>query len=221
MGRDYLSSMALIRTVFQDELDGVSQTLQEMSEMVILAISSATDAILTANLELAQEVIKSDDLIDSVQHELDDRIIEIIARQQPVATDLRALVTALRISSDLERMGDMAHHIAKTARLRHPKVAVPAETTEIISHMGKNMAQKMTQVIVTRSTDLSLEVEKDDDQMDDLHRKLISKILELKWESGVEGAVDLTLLGRHFERYADHAVSVARRINFLVTGSYR
>jgi phosphate transport system protein len=224
MGRDYLSSMALIRTVFQDELDGVSQTLQEMSEMVILAISSATDAILTANLELAQEVIKSDDLIDSVQHELDDRIIEIIARQQPVATDLRALVTALRISSDLERMGDMAHHIAKTARLRHPKVSVPAETTEIISHMGtvaKNMAQKMTQVIVTRSTDLSLEVEKDDDQMDDLHRKLISKILEMKWESGVEGAVDLTLLGRHFERYADHAVSVARRINFLVTGSYR
>lgn len=216
--------MALIRTVFQDELDGVSQTLQDLSEMVISSIGTATEAILNADLKLAEEVIKSDDHIDAIQHELDARIIEIIARQQPVATDLRALVTALRISADLERMGDMAHHVAKTARLRHPNQAIPAPATEIISHMGtvaKNMAQKMGQVISTRSTDLSLEVEKDDDQMDELHRRLITTIIEMKWESGVEGAIDLTLVGRYFERYADHAVSVARRINFLVTGSYR
>jgi phosphate transport system protein len=215
--------MALIRSVFQDELDGVSQTLLDLANMVAESMGKATDSILTVDLKLAEEVIKADTQIDDVQHELDARIIDIIARQQPVASDLRALVTALRMSADLERMGDLAHHVAKVTRLRHPNSAVPKEAIEIISTMGKVaqvMATKTGTVIATRDTDLSKVVEKDDDQMDELHRKLIATIISMKWESGVEGAIDLTLLGRYFERYADHAVSISKRVYFLVKGTY-
>jgi phosphate transport system protein len=215
--------MALIRSVFQDELDGVSQTLLDLSNMVSESIGKATKAILTTDLKLAEEVIKTDEQIDAVQHDLDGRIIDIIARQQPVASDLRALVTALRMSADLERMGDLAHHVAKIARLRHPQAAVPAQTVDIIRGMGEvaqAMATKTGLVISTRDTKLAREVEKDDDQMDDLHRELISTIIGMKWDAGIESAIDLTLLGRYFERYSDHAVSVSRRVYFLVTGSF-
>jgi phosphate transport system protein len=215
--------MALIRSVFQDELDGVSQTLLDLANMVSESMGKATDSILNVDLKVAEEVIKADERIDTVQHDLDARIIDIIARQQPVASDLRALVTALRMSADLERMGDLAHHVAKVTRLRHPNSAIPKETTEIISTMGKvaqAMATKTGVVIATRDTDLSREVEHDDDQMDDLHRKLISTIIAMKWDQGVEGAIDLTLLGRYFERYADHAVSISKRVYFLVKGTY-
>ena len=215
--------MALIRSVFQDELDGVSQTLVDLTNMVSESMGKATDAILNVDLKLAEDVIKTDENIDSVQHELDARIIDIIARQQPVASDLRALVTALRMSSDLERMGDFAHHVAKTARYRHPAAAVPKEAVEIVREMSKvaqQIATKTGVVIASRDTDLALEVEKDDDRMDALHRDLISTIVGMKWDQGVESAIDLTLLGRYYERYADHAVSVSRRVYFLVTGSF-
>lgn len=215
--------MTFIRSVFQDELDGVSQTLVDLANMVSESMGKATDAILSVDLKLAEEVIKTDEHIDNVQHELDARIIDIIARQQPVASDLRALVTALRMSSDLERMGDFAHHIAKTARLRHPAAAVPPEAVEIVREMSKvaqEIATKTGNVIASRDTALALQIEKDDDQMDALHRKLISTIVDMKWDQGVESAIDLTLLGRYYERYADHAVSVSRRVYFLVTGSF-
>ena len=215
--------MALIRSVFQDELDGVSQSLVDLTEMVSLSIAKATQAVLKADLALAEEVIATDDQIDNFQHDLDARIIDIIARQQPVASDLRALVTALRMSADLERMGDMSHHVAKIARLRHPDAAVPAELLEMFQAMG-NAAEKITNktglVIATRDTEMALEVERDDDEMDKLHRKLISTLVDSSWSHGVEAAIDLTLLGRYYERYADHAVSVSRRVYFLVTGKF-
>lgn len=219
----YVEGMALIRSVFQDELDGVSQSLVDLTEMVSLSIAKATHSILMTDLALAEEVIATDDQIDNFQHELDARIIDIIARQQPVASDLRALVTALRMSADLERMGDMAHHVAKIARLRHPDPAVPAELLPVFEAMG-SAAQKITnktgQVIATRDTEMALEVERDDDEMDKLHRQLISTLVDPHWKHGVEPAIDLTLLGRYYERYADHAVSVSRRVYFLVTGKY-
>lgn len=215
--------MALIRSVFQDELDGVSQTLVDLTTMVADSIAKATDAILSSDLSLEEDVIKTDDMIDNVQHELDARIIDIIARQQPVASDLRALITALRMSADLERMGDMAHHVAKIGRLRHPASAVPAELVPTIKQMGlvaQQIATKTGVVIATRDTDLALEVERDDDEMDKLHRDLISTLVDSNWKNGVESAIDLTLIGRYFERYADHAVSVSRRVYFLVTGKF-
>jgi phosphate transport system protein len=215
--------MVLIRSVFQEELDGVSQSLVDLTTMVADSMHKATDALINANLALAEEVISSDEKIDNYQHDLDSRIIDIIARQQPVATDLRALVTALRMSADLERMGDLAHHVAKVSRLRHPNSAVPNDLKSTISQMGvvaEAIARKVGTVIETRNTVLALEVEKDDDEMDKLHRDCISALTGKDWDKGVDTAIDLTLLGRYYERYADHAVSVARRVYFLVTGSY-
>jgi phosphate transport system protein len=215
--------MALIRSVFQDELDNVSQSLVDLTAMVSASMSKATTAILSCDLKLAEEVIATDVNIDDYQHENDSRIIDIIARQQPVASDLRALVTALRMGSDLERMGDLAHHVAKVARLRHPNAAVPPELVAIIQAMGVAavaITEKTGVVIATRNTQMALEIERDDDVMDDLHRKLIAVLIEPTWKHGIETAIDLTLLGRYYERYADHAVSISRRVYFLVTGEY-
>jgi len=215
--------MALIRSIFQEELDAVSQTLVDLTKMVSDSINKATTSLIDANLSLAEEVITFDEKIDQIQHDLDARIIDIIARQQPVATDLRALITALRMSADLERMGDLAHHIAKVARLRHPGSAVPLElqtTLQRMGHVAENIARKVGTVVESRDTALALEVEKDDDEMDKLHRDLISVLTSAQWTSGVDSAIDLTLLGRYYERFADHAVSVARRVYYLVTGEF-
>jgi len=215
--------MALIRSVFQDELDGVSQSLVDLTDMVAVSISKATESILNCDLKLAEEVIASDDTIDEFQHALDARIIDIIARQQPVASDLRALVTALRMSADLERMGDMSHHVAKITRLRHPDAAIPSELIASFKQMGEaaeKIARKTGSVIASRDTEVALQVEKDDDEMDKLHRLLIGTLVDPNWKHGVESAIDLTLLGRYYERFADHAVSVSRRVYYLVTGKF-
>jgi phosphate transport system protein len=215
--------MSWLRSAFQDELDGVTQSLLELSSLVSSAITQATHALLTADLSEAEAVIAADDRVDEIQHELDARIIDIIARQQPVASDLRALVTALRMSADLERMGDMAHHIAKITRLRHPGAAVPSELLLTIEEMGKVarlISDKVGGIIDSKDIDKALEVEKDDDEMDLLHRRLFTALLEPSWPHGIETAIDMTLIGRYYERYADHAVSVSRRIHFQVTGKY-
>jgi len=215
--------MSWLRSAFQDELDGVTSTLVELSSIVSSAIEKATHALVNADLAEAEEVIAADDRIDHMQHELDGRIIDIIARQQPVASDLRALVTALRMSADLERMGDMAHHVAKITRLRHPQTAVPSELLTSIEQMGnvaKTIADKAGAVINSRDIDKALELERDDDEMDILHRKLFTILLDDSWEHGIETAIDITLIGRYYERFADHAVSVARRVYFLVTGKF-
>ena len=219
----YLLRMALIRSAYQDELDGVSQSLVDLTNMVTASVVKASKAVQSADLALAEEVIAADAKIDDLQHELDARIIDIIARQQPVASDLRALVTAMRMSADLERMGDLAHHIAKVARLRHPDCAIPEALLLPFTEMG-HVAEKLSimvaGVITTRDTEMALQVEKDDDEMDDLHKKVISTIIHQSSGLSIETAIDLTLLGRYYERYADHAVSVARRVYFLVTGTF-
>jgi phosphate transport system protein len=194
-----------------------------MAGLVKTAMQNATTALLTADLALAEKVIADDLIIDEIQHELDARTINLIARQSPVATDLRTLVTSLRMSADLERMGDLAHHIAKAARMRYPATAVPPELSLTIEEMGRvcvSIIEKVALVIKNRDTDRALEVEKDDDVIDSLHRKIIQTLLEPSWQHGIETAIDMTLLGRYYERSADHAVSIARRVYFLVTGTY-
>ena len=215
--------MALIRSAFQDELDNVSQSLVDLTHMVSESIIKSSKALLSADLNLAEEVIATDSKIDDYQHDLDTRIIDIIARQQPVASDLRALITALRMSADLERMGDLSHHIAKVARLRHPNSAIPNELVLVFTEMGhvaEKLSTKVATVITTRDTDMALQVEKDDDEMDDLHRKVIAGIISNGPDITTESAIDLTLLGRYYERFADHAVAVARRVYFLVKGEF-
>ena len=212
-----------MRNAFQEELDSIHGTLVRMGKLVEESMSSATKALLEPNLELAQKIIKEDDTIDDMQHELDARTMLIIARQSPVAGDLRTLVTSLRMSADLERMGDMAHHIAKLARMLYPNCAVPAEIKEIIVQMDRvavGIIQKTTAAIETRNTTLALQLEKDDDEMDKLHRQLFQTLMQDDWSHGTEVAIDMTLLGRYYERCADHAVSVGRRVYYMVEGEY-
>jgi phosphate transport system protein len=212
-----------MRNAFHDELDGIGTTLLQMTGLVKIAMNGATTSLLTVDLGMAEKVIAADNVIDDIQHELDARTINLIARQQPVATDLRTLVTSLRMSADLERMGDLAHHVAKQARMRYPNSAVPAELVPIITAMGSvadKLVDKLSSVMEHRDTVRALEIETDDDEMDKLHRDLIVVLLSKDWNHGVETAIDMTLLGRYYERFADHAVSIARRVYFSVTGEF-
>jgi phosphate transport system protein len=212
-----------MRNAFHDELDSIGTTLLQMAGLVKIALVEATTALLASDLTIAEKVIAADSVIDDIQHELDARTINLMARQQPVASDLRTLVTSLRMSADLERMGDLAHHVAKQARMRYPNSAVPAELVPIITSMGMvadKLIEKLTVVMEHRDTVRALEIETDDDEMDKLHRDLIEALLADDWTYGIETAIDMTLLGRYYERFADHAVSISRRVYFLVTGEF-
>jgi phosphate transport system protein len=212
-----------MRDAFHEELDAINNTLVDLSHRVCKAMEQATHALLTADLALAERVIAEDNQIDEIQHDLDARTIDLMARQQPVASDLRALVVSLRMSADLERMGDLAHHIAKSARMRYPATAVPPELLLTIQEMGaaaSKICKKTGVVISSRDTVLALELERDDDELDHLHRKLFIALLDPAWPHGIETAIDMTLIGRYYERFGDHAVSIARRVYFMVTGEY-
>ena len=212
-----------MRDAFHEEIDAIGQSLLNMAGLVNQAMSDATKALVNADLTLAEKVIAADDVIDQMQHDLDARTINLMARQQPVASDLRTLVTGLRMSADLERMGDMAHHIAKSARMRYPNSAIPEELKPLITKMGETankIIAKLIQVMKDRDLNKSLEIPADDDEMDKLHRQLIAAILADDWRHDNEMTIDLTLIGRNYERCCDHAVSISRRIYYLVTGEY-
>jgi len=210
-----------MRQTFHDELDHIGRSLVEMNALVTAAMSRATVALLEADLGLAERVISDDTKIDAVRDELEGRAFDLLARQQPVAGDLRIIVTSLRMVADLERMGDLALHIAKVARMRYPACAVPAEVQDTIRQMGsvaERIAGKAGDAIAGKDVALAEELESDDDAMDTLHRRLFSILLSDDWRYGIEPAIDMTLIGRYYERFADHAVSVARRVIYLVTG---
>jgi phosphate transport system protein len=212
-----------MRDLFHEELDAIGNQLVEMTRLAGSAMARATTALLDADLNLAESVIEADDLIDDLRHDLESRALDLLARQQPVATDLRTIVASLRMSADLERMGDGALHVAKVARLRYPSSAIPAELRATILQMGQvaeRIVAKAGSVIASRDVAAALEFESDDDEMDRLHRDLFRQMLHKDWPHGVETAVDVALCGRYYERYADHAVSVARRVIFLATGEY-
>ena len=116
-----------MRKAFHEELDRVAETLVEMTHLASSAMSRATTALLDADIHLADSVIAADAEIDARRAELDLMSFDLLARQQPVATDLRVIVTSMRMSSDIERMGDLARHVAKIARLRYPASAVPPD----------------------------------------------------------------------------------------------
>lgn len=212
-----------MRDQYHEELETIGTTLVEMAGLVSQAMRNATTALLDANLAVAEEVIASDRAIDRLQHDLDARTVDLMARQQPVAGDLRTLVASLRMSADLERMGDLANHVAKVARMRYPAVAVPSELLEIVEKMAvvaEILSKKVAIVIRDRDTEKAVQLGTDDDDMDILHRRLFIALLDPAWPHGNEVAIDMTLIGRYYERFADHAVSVGRRLYYLVTGEY-
>ncbi|HEY3716297.1 MAG TPA: phosphate signaling complex protein PhoU [Jatrophihabitantaceae bacterium] len=210
-----------MRDIYHDELDDIGKTLVNMTLLVRAAMERATNALLDGDLSGAERVISDDPQVDALREDLEERTFQMIARQQPVATDLRVLITTLHLAADLERMGDLARHIAKVARMRYPEIAVPVEIRDVISQMGAvalSLVEKVSHVIEGRDVELAQAIEAEDDSMDALHRKLFTLLLSPNWTHGVEAAIDMTLIGRYYERYADHAVSVAQRVVFIVTG---
>ncbi|HRC13670.1 MAG: phosphate signaling complex protein PhoU [Actinomycetales bacterium] len=210
-----------MRDAFHEQLDSITTQLVDMTRLAGSAMARATTALLDADLHLAEDVITGDRTLDHAREHLDGLAIDVLARQQPVATDLRTVVTALRMSGDLERMGDLARHVAKVARLRFPNSAVPASLRAHILQMGQVaelVVTKSGSIIAARDVAEAVNIERDDDVMDDLHRRLFTVLATT--ELPTETIVDLTLLGRYYERFADHAVSVARRVVYLVTGEY-
>jgi phosphate transport system protein len=212
-----------MRDAFNEELRFISGQLVEMTRLTSSALNRATQAIMDADLELAESVITADEHIDAVRRDLDNRAVDVLARQQPVATDLRILVTAMRMSSDLERMGDLARHVAKLARLRYPTSAVPPSLRATFSEMAQvalRMTSQTGSIIASHDVDGAAKLQREDDEMDELHREVFRKMLDEDWDGGTEQAVDATLLSRYYERFGDHAVSVANRVVYLVTGEW-
>ena len=210
-----------MRQQYHEELADINNCLVEMANAVGSAMSKGTTALLDADVALADLVIAGDKQIDLTRENIDQRCFTLLARQQPVATDLRTIVTAMRIASDLERMGDLAVHVAKVARMRFPDHAVPLEVRPIFleaGHVAERLVAQTATVIAKLDVEAAGQLEADDDLMDQLHRQLFRELLSKDWPHGIEAAIDVTLLGRYYERFADHAVSVARRVVYLVTG---
>jgi phosphate transport system protein len=210
-----------VRETYREELDDINACLVEMANSVGSAMSTATTSLLDADVALADLVIAGDKDIDAARESIEQRCFTVLARQAPVAGDLRTITTTMRIISDLERMGDLAEHIAKLARMRFPEHAVPQEVRPILleaGHVAEMLVTKAGTIIATRDVAAAQELETDDDAMDQLHRELFRQLLSDGWPYGIETAIDITLLGRYYERFADHAVSVARRVVYLVTG---
>lgn len=210
-----------MRNAYHEELDALTDQLVEMTRLVGSAISRASTALLDADLTLAESVIEADDAVDALRDDLDARALDLLARQQPVASDLRIVVTTLKMSGDLERMGDLARHVARSARRRYPESAVPAPLRATIVEMGQvaeRLVAKAGSVIASHNVEEALQIEKDDDEMDRLHRALFADLLDVSSPYSVEAAIDVTLVSRYYERFADHAVALARRVVFLVTG---
>lgn len=210
-----------MRDAYTDQLDELAGALAGMCDDVATAMEKATRALLDADLKLAEQVIDEDLKIDEIRHAAEEKAFALLVLQAPVATDLRIVVSAIHGAGDIERMGDLALHVAQAARRRHPQPVLPDEIAPYFAEMGRigvELARKAVTVIKTRDLDAAAELETDDDAMDDLHKHMFTVLMDRNWDHGVEAAVDVTLLARFYERYADHAVAVARRIVYVITG---
>ena len=207
---------------FQDQLDTVNRELVEMTRLVGSAMNLATQSLLDADLTLAESVIAADARIDTLASDIEERCFDLISLRQPTAGDLRVVIGGLRIAASLERMGDLAEHVAKQARLRYPRLSIPQELRGTFAEMGglaEAIVSKTGAVIATQDVSLTADIARHDEQVDRLHRDLFTIVLSPSWSHGVEAAIDVTLLSRYYERYADHAVSVTRRVVTIVTGA--
>lgn len=210
-----------MRAIFDQELSQIGEDLLHMATLVATAIRDASRALATADLQLAEQVIEADIALDELERELDERCVILLARQQPVATDLRVVVSGLRISASIERMGDLARHVAQVARLRYPEKVLPESIKPLFDEFAvaaEKVAVDLVELLQSHDLDKAAQVEKDDDILDELHRHSFTATLGPDWDGNVSQTVDVTLLGRFYERFGDHAVSVANRITYLVTG---
>lgn len=222
--REFQGKDAYVRKVFQEELTQVGDQLVEISRLVSDAINKATTSFQVADVDLAQDVIAADARIDFLQNSLDERAIDILALQGPVASDLRMIVGSLRMSASLERMGDLARHIAQLARLRYPSTVIPASMTETFARMAEldqEIADKLTVLLESRDLEVARDILKANTAINDLHLSVFKAIAASEWNESPATTVDVALASRYFERFADHGVSVAQKVTYLVTGAWQ
>lgn len=212
-----------MRKVFQEELQKVHEDLVEIAQLVAEALDRAVEAFTTADVELAQEVIAADARIDFLQTALDEKAIEILALQGPVASDLRVIVGSLRMSASLERMGDLARHVAQLARLRYPEKAAPPSLVKTFARMAELDATIISEVaglLADHDLTRTSKIQAANAEIDELHASVFRAIADPSWTGSPALAVDAALVSRYFERFADHGVSVSRKVSYLVTGEW-
>ncbi len=212
-----------MREVFQQELQEVQDRLVEIASLVATSIERATTAFNDSNVTVAETVIADDSTIDELAASLDELAITILARQAPVARDLRIVVSALRISASLERMGDIASHIAQLARYRFPDKVVPQTLRETFARMGQldvEIAHRLVDLLETEDVQIAEEIRNEDDKVDELHVSVFDAVLAETWAGEASATVDATLASRYHERFADHAVSIAKKVQYLATGNW-
>jgi phosphate transport system protein len=210
-----------MRTAYHEQLDALTNQLAEMCRMAGIALERATQSLLQADLVLAEQVIGDHEQIIAASARAEEGAFVLLALQAPVAGDLRAIVGSIQIVADVERMGALALHVAKIARRRHPQHTLPEEVNGYFAEMGRiavDLGASARAVLLSRDPEQARLVREEDDAMDDLHRHLFSVMMDREWKHGVAAAVDVTLLGRFYERFADHAVEISRRVIFQVTG---
>jgi len=212
-----------LREVFQRELREVQDRLVSIAKLVAQSIERSTVAFNKSDVALADTVIAHDPEIDQAALELEELLITIMARQQPVARDLRIVVSALRITASLERMGDISEHIAQLARYRFPDNVVPNSLRSTFQQLGEldvSIAKKLVDLIESENLRLADDIRNDDDKVDALHLSVFDKLLGESWKGAAADTVDATLASRYHERFADHAVSISRKVRYLATGDW-
>src|ERR1700712_5205517 len=213
-----------MRTAFHEQLDSLTETLSQMCDLAGLAMARATQALLQADLAIAETVISDHEQLARMQADAEEAAFVLLALQAPVAADLRTVVGSMQNVADAERMGGLALHVAKIARRRHPEHVLPEEVNGYFAEMGRiavDLGNNARDVVLSRDPDQAAQISHDDEAMDQLHRHLFSMMMDENWSHGVATAVDITLLGRFYERFADHAAQIGRRIVFQVTGTTR
>ena len=211
-----------MRTVYHEKLSELSEQLGRMCGLAGAAMERATRALMQADLTSAEQVITDHDQIMAMTTKAEQNGIALLALQQPVAGELRTIVSSIQAVADVERMGALAVHVAKIARRRHPQHVLPEEVNGCFAEMGRvavELGSSAQEVLRTRDPEKAARIREQDDAMDDLHRQLFTVLMDREWKHGVPAAVDVALLGRFYERFADHAVEVGRRVVFQVTGT--
>lgn len=212
-----------MRELFQQELHEVQDRLVEIAELVQQSITDAVEAFNKSDVTLAESVIARDNKIDDAVVALDELAIAIMARQAPVAKDLRIVVSTLRISASLERMGDMAEHLAQLARYRFPEKVVPKSIRPVFKEMGEldiQLAGMLVELLRTEDVAIANRIRDEDDKIDALHLSVFETVLSDSWSQETEATVDSTLASRYLERFGDHAVSIAKKMVYLSTGEW-
>ena len=210
-----------MRDNYHESLESVVNDLVAMSEAVQVAVRDATRALLDADLATAEQVISADVRIDELHDQLEARCFSLLARQAPVAGELRTVVAAMRMVADLARMGDLAAHVAKIARLRYPERAVPeglVSNFTLMARVAEEMVSTAGRSLRERNAHDAGKLADSDDEMDELRKSQFRVMLGKDWPYSVEAAVDVALLGRYYERIADHAVIMAARVIYVITG---